>query len=226
MKRPRHGFFGGVIEYFSLILREHAESLLLAVFLALLVRAFVFSTYTARSDSMRPTLLAGELVLGFRVPFGLDLPIFGQLTQGRPPRAGELVVAKCPSGLCLARVVGIPGDRLEMRNQRLIVNQEACRYEARPNSKQELLEQCPTFKGQIHLSADWPAESWGPIVVQPDEVYLLNDNRSDSIDSRRWGAIKSEDVQAQASARWLSLNWGASNGEPWLRWGRSFSRLN
>ncbi|MGE3388335.1 MAG: signal peptidase I, partial [Bdellovibrionales bacterium] len=130
----------GVTEYFSTILREHAESLLLAIALALLVRWLVLSAFVVRSDAMAPTLLEGEVVLGFRPPFGLELPFVGQLSQGRLPRPGELVVSKCPTGLCLLRVVGVPGDRLEMQRQRLVRNQTICQYTAKPGHPQELAE--------------------------------------------------------------------------------------
>ena len=216
----------GLIEYFSTILREHAESLLLAVVLALLVRVLVLSAFVVRSDAMVPTLLEGEVVLGFRPPFGLELPLVGQLTQGRLPRAGELVVTKCPAGLCLLRVVGIPGDRLEMQRQRLMRNQALCQYTATSEQPEELSEVCPDFKGQIRLDPKWAPESWGPLVVPPGHVFVLNDNRVDAADSRQWGSLKLEALQAQASLIWLSFNWGASNNEDWLRWPRSFHRLN
>jgi len=121
---------GGLFDYLSTILREHAESLLLVLALALLTRWLVISAFVIRSDSMAPTLLEGEVILGYRPPFGLELPVVGQLASGREPVPGELVIATCPTGLCLQRVVAVPGDRVEMQRQRLSVNGSVCKYQA------------------------------------------------------------------------------------------------
>lgn len=219
----------GMFEYLSTILREHAESLLLVFAFALLLRWLVISAFVVRSETMAPTLLEGELIIGYRPPFGLDLPLFGEVAKGRDPRPGELIIANCPTGLCLHRVVAVAGDRVEMQRQRLLINGTVCIYrplQAVADSAAQLSESCPQFTGQIQIEDKWEPENYGPTMVPPGTVFVLNDNRMLSTDSRRWGPLKVEDVRAKATAIWLSLNWGASKGEPWFRPQRSFSRLN
>ena len=213
-------------DYLATILREHAESILLVVALGLLVRWLVVSAFVVRSDSMAPTLLEGEVVIGYRPPFGLVLPVVGELTTGRAPLPGELIVSSCPTGLCLQRVVAVSGDRVEMQRQRLSINGVLCKYQVIADHPHQVEENCPSFKGAVQIDAQWAPESWGPVMVPPNQVFVLNDNRMQLGDSRSWGPLKVEDIQAKAMAIWLSLNWGASKDEAWLRPKRSFSRLN
>jgi signal peptidase I len=201
--------------------REHAESLALALILALMVRFFVLAAYVVRSDSMSPTLLGGDIVLGFKPPFG----ILG--TEGREPVRGELVIFNCPGGtsLCLRRVIALGGDRIEMRKQRLAVNGEDCRYT--PTSEKLVLsESCGGLNRPISISADWETENRAASIVPPQHVFVMNDHRPNRDDSRTWGAIPYSDLQSTAVGVWLSFDWSASNGWPQVRWGRTFLRVN
>lgn len=217
---------GRIFDYLSTILREHAESLILVLSLALLVRWLVLSAFVLRSDAMAPTLLEGEVVIGYRPPFGLELPVVGELAKGREAKAGELIISNCPTGLCLQRVVAVSGDRVEMLRQRLSINGQICKYQEIKDLAGQLEEACPGFTATIRIDANWANESWGPTMVPPGQVFVLNDNRVQPGDSRLWGPLKAEDIHAKVTAIWLSLNWGASKGESWLRPNRSFSRLN
>jgi signal peptidase I len=205
-------------------LRDHTESLILALILALLVRWFVVSAFVVRSDSMSPILQQGDLVIGFKPPFGLKF--LGLELTGRPPRRGEMVVFKCPQheGLCLRRVVGLPGDRLEMVRQRLMVNGKMCQYAAdRPATV--LSEICLDHQRRIRVT-NWAEESWGPIVSPPGYFFALSDLRADRDDSRKWGPIAVGALEASTAWIWLSLDWSASNYWPSVNWRRSLTRLN
>jgi signal peptidase I len=193
---------------------------------------------------MEPTILPGEIVIGFRPPFGLVLPGFGRLSQGRPPRRGELVVLKCPTGLCLKRIMGLPGDRIEMQRQRVVLNSHPCLYKKNSELLSQALlgqvavqtadsqhvkiqESCldgPTH--DLQISQEWSDESWGPHIIEPGRVFVLNDNRAQGDDSRQWGPLRMDEIQAQAKLIWLSLNWQTDNGESWLRHRRSFLHIN
>jgi signal peptidase I len=205
------------------LLREHAESLILALVLALLVRWLVVSAFVVRSDLMNPALVKGDIVLGFKAPFGL------KGSGGRQPKRGELVIFNCPGGggMCLRRIVGLPGDRLEMVRQRLIVNGQPCTYTGGNTEGGRVLhETCLGHGRDIAIRADWAPESWGPTICPMERVFVLNDARAENADSRLWGAIPYADLQASAVGVWISLDWSASNGWPLVRWGRTFSRVN
>jgi signal peptidase I len=205
------------------LLREHAESLLLAFALALLVRWLVLSAYVIRSDAMAPTFQKGDIVLGLKTPFDLAG------THSRQPERGELVIFKCPDsdGMCLRRIVGLPGDRVEMIRQRLWLNGESCRYQAAEGSNLAVLkETCLGHSRWVGIEPGWTSESWGPTICPPLHVFVLNDFRPDGADSRRWGVLPYENLVANAVAIWISFDWSASNRWPLVRWQRTFLSVN
>ena len=212
-------------------LRDHAESLVLAVIFAVLVRSFVFSAFRVQSEAMRPTLWQGDLVLGYRLPFGLAIPWSNQRLGGaRVPGRGDLVVIHCPDAdrLCLMRVVGLPGDRIEMTHQRLVINDIPCHYSSRGEGEEfiELDESYQDKSWPIRIAKSWQNESWPPQIVPPHAIFVLNDFRSEQRDSRKWGAVDSSALLAEPVYLLASFDWSVRRGLPRLRPGRFFTRLN
>jgi signal peptidase I len=105
--------------------REYAEAVAAAVLLALAVRAFALESYRIPSGSMAPTLQAGDHVLVSKLAYGVRLPFAGVRLLGRAPRRGDVVVFESPREPgedVVKRVVGVPGDVVELREQILYVN--------------------------------------------------------------------------------------------------------
>jgi signal peptidase I len=106
--------------------REYAEAIVLAVLVAVAVRALALESYRIPSGSMAPTLLPGDHVLVSKLSYGLRLPITGaRLLGGGEPRRGDVVVFESPRQPgrdVVKRVVGVPGDVVELRDQVLHVN--------------------------------------------------------------------------------------------------------
>lgn len=214
------------------VLREYAESLLIALFLAVLVRVFIVSAYQVPTVSMNPTLLEGDFIFGYKPTFGFRLPFTENKIGTTPPQRGQVVIFRCPldtSQRCIKRVVGVEGDRIEIRGKRLIVNGEMASYEARGDygalgyvSIQE------SFKGDsrtILISRATEKENFGPIMVPPGHFFALGDNRDDSHDSRNWGSIPSVYLESRPLFVWLSFDWGhpgAKKTFPQVRWSRLF----
>lgn len=220
------------LQDFTSLLREHAESLILVLVLALILRWTVISSYVVRSDSLYPTALQGDILLGLRLPFGVGVSGWGKVIDGRPARRGELVVFDCPGaeGLCLKRVVAIPGDRIEMIQQRLVLNGQPCEYQQDEKGKVSeppwVTETCLGQSRRVGLASSWAPESWGPFVVPPGQVYVLSDNRPIQDDSRQWGPVLEAQMKAVAVRVILSLDWSASRSGHLIRWARTFRPLN
>src|SRR5918998_5647505 len=113
------------------VVREYAESIIIAVVLALVIRTFIVQAFKIPSGSMEDTLLIGDHILVNKMAYGLQIPFsdtkldfFGLLGD---PQRGDIIVfpfPRDPSRDFIKRVVGLPGERVEVRNHRVYVNGE------------------------------------------------------------------------------------------------------
>lgn len=219
------------------VLREYAESLLIAIFLALVVRSYVISAYQVPTASMNPVLIEGDFIFGYKLPFGVSLPFAAKKWGGAPPRRGEPVIFKCPlnpTHRCIKRVVGLPGDRVEIRGQRLILNGQVAEYrkagELTPAGQIPLVEKIGDEMRVILVAAEPKKEQdFGPTIVPPGHFFALNDHRSEGQDSRHWGAIPLPFLEARPLFIWLSFDWGhpdSPSSLPEVRWQRLFNGVD
>lgn len=213
------------------VLREYAESLLIALFLAVLVRVFIVSAYQVPTVSMNPTLLQGDFIFGYKPTFGFRLPFTDNKIGSTSPERGQVVIFRCPldtSQRCIKRVIGIEGDRVEMRGKRLIINGEMATYEAATKDGSEYTPLKETYKGEsrtILISRAKEKENFGPIMVPPGHFFVLGDSRDSSHDSRDWGSIPLAYLESRPLFVWLSFDWGhpeAKKTLPEVRWSRLF----
>ncbi len=224
--------------------RDYLENILIAVFLALVVRTFVLTGYKVPTSSMAPTLLPGDFIFSYRVPYGLKIPLTETKVAINPPKRGEIVVftyADQPKVNYVKRVIGLPGDRVQIENGELIINGEKLQYENissdQLQSEIQDLPNAETFSESFKVVKEkegdhsrWllfqksqKAHNFGPFIVPPNEVFLLGDNRDSSDDSRYWGTVPIERVEGRVVLIWLSLNWQQrvwENRVPTLRWPR------
>ncbi len=154
--------------------------------------ALTFQVVRVASASMSPTLLPGDLVLVSRLLYVLH-----------PPRRGDLIVLRFPQAEgreFVKRVVGLPGDVVEERGGRFLVNGVAARLAHEESSE----------------DAGGAERALGPSRVSAHRLYVLGDNRGTSLDSRFWGTVYEHDVVGQA----VLVCW--SRGEYWwqVRWDR------
>ena len=155
------------------------------------------------SGSMRPTLLEGDVVLVSRTAYDLKVPLTDvSLARLGEPERGDVVTFTSPrDGVRLIkRIVGLPGDVIEMRDEVLHVNGVPVRY-SQPATVEELSRGVSTqalratehLAGRDHgvqfLPAQSAMRSFGPITVPPDQYFMLGDNRDDSADSRYIGFV-------------------------------------
>lgn len=219
------------------VLREYVESLLVAISVALILRFFVVSAYKIPTGSMTPTLKAGDFVLVYKLPYGVPVPFVpSQRLGARLPKRGDVVVFRYPQNEAvnyIKRVVGLPGERIEIKQKKLFINEVESTYDVLGT---ELINDLPgheyyrvlkeKFHGSTHLvmnREDNEAGFFGPIVVPPGHVFVLGDNRDSSDDSRYWGTVPVKNVDGRVILVWLSLNWLDRWGDdrfPSVRWQR------
>lgn len=154
------------------------------------------------SGSMRPNLLEGDVVFVNRIAYDLKLPLTNIIVARLDePARGDVVVFHSPreeGTRLIKRVIGLPGDRIAMRNKALTINGVTVSYSASPIGKADprhrlVLENTGEDEHVIQWQADgFAGGGFGPIVIPPDHFLMLGDNRDHSGDSRYFGLVRRE----------------------------------
>ena len=177
--------------------------------LALFVRTFVVQAFKIPSGSMVPTLAIGDHILVNKFIYGVKLPFTSatMIPISRPAR-GDIIVFKYPQDEkkdFIKRVVGLPGDRVDVRQQQVYIND-------RPLVEAYAVHQGPSTQGQ----AINPRDDYGPVTVPAGAYFVMGDNRDHSLDSRYWGFVRAEKIKGRA----FLIYWSWDGAERWVRWER------
>jgi len=204
-------------------LREYFESILVAVVLALFVRTFVFQAFKIPTGSMKPNLLVGDHLIVNKFIFApAVLGLERALLPMRPIERGDIIVFKFPEEPerdFIKRVIGLPGDTLELRNQTVLINGQAL---TEPYAHYLFP---PAAEGQMEGDL---RRKYGPVTVPDGHFFMMGDNRDDSQDSRFWGFLPETYVKGRA----LFIYWSfdtPEDGSPGgfaPRWGRLFHQIH
>jgi signal peptidase I len=206
------------------VAREYFESLVIAVVLALFIRTFVVQAFKIPTGSMEPNLLIGDHLLVNKFIFG---PFLGGIERTLLPmddiERREVIVFKYPEEPerdFIKRVIGLPGDQVEVRHKRVYVNGKlldepyAHYLEAPPPVPHEV------EPGDRQPSIGDPRDSYGPVTVPPKHYFVMGDNRDNSQDSRYWGFLPREYVKGRALVIYWSYEAEAGNILTGTRWSR------
>ena len=220
-------------------LREYTEALTLAIVMAIVLRTFVFAAYKISNMSMEPGMKLGDFVIGYKLPYGVHIPFTNIRLGHSTPRRGDILVFRCPKEKdlsCVKRVVGLEGDRIEIKGKRLILNQKPASYTKEDESLEPyfrsaaqlvvLRERSVGGAHKILISDDRQDSNFGPYIVPPRHVFMLGDNRDFSEDSRHWGAVPIEAIESRLVWVWFSIEWSHLPDGDYssrVRWDRIFS---
>ncbi|WP_084650548.1 signal peptidase I [Desulfovibrio litoralis] len=194
------------------IIVDYIEALVIAVILALFIRAFIVQAYTIPSGSMKDTLLIGDFLLVNKFAYGIKIPFTNKtIINTGEPQHGDIIVFANPNDPdkedYIKRVVGLPGDVLEMRDHVLYRNGEKV-------DESYLRELVP-----YGSTAD--KSNFASITVPPDSFFMMGDNRDESWDSRGWGFVPREKLIGKA---WR-IYWSWDKETSSVRWGRIGSSM-
>jgi signal peptidase I len=208
----------------------------ISVALFLVLRTFIIEAFKIPSGSMERTLLIGDFLLVNKLAYGAEIPFtHKRLPALRDPQRGDVIVFESPEDLSktyVKRLVGLPGDTLEMKAGRLIRNavQLKERYVWHITPEIDPVEE--RFRWQrdyVVQSANasvgyYPSRNnWGPLVVPKRNYFVLGDNRDNSSDSRYWGFVADSLVKGRPFVIYYSYAPDSAEGFPWLtriRWTR------
>jgi len=190
-------------------LRETIEAIVIALVLALFIRTFIVQAFKIPSGSMIPTLLIGDHLLVNKFLYGVRNPLNGQVwIPLAKPRQGDIIVFKYPrdpSQDFIKRVVGVAGDKVEVKNKELFVNDAPY-----------------VVKGPIHSDPQIRPglrDNFGPVIVPEHAVFVMGDNRDNSHDSRFWGCVDLTAIKGKAMILYWSWDSDASLAQS-VRWNR------
>lgn len=187
--------------------REYGEALVIAVVLALVIRAFVFQAFSIPSGSMIPTLLIGDYLLVNKFVYGIRNPINNKVwIPLSKPQRWDIVVfifPQDPSKDYIKRVVGLPGEKVQIINKKLYINGEQLETPHAVNSDPTLMSGAAT---------ESPRDNFGPVVVPPNSFFVMGDNRDHSYDSRFWGAVPMDALRGKAFLIYFS--WAGDHAAP------------
>jgi signal peptidase I len=190
-------------------IQEYIEAIIIAILIAVVIRTFVIQAYKIPSRSMVPTLLVGDHLLVNKFIYGVKIPYIRKtIIPITDPQRSDIIVFIYPNDRSkdfIKRVIGIGGDKIEIKNKKIFINDK---------------EYSDTFgrysDNVIYPGALQPRDNYGPVNVPQGSLFVMGDNRDESADSRFWGFVDLKDVLGKA----MVIYWSWDREDQSLRWRR------
>jgi signal peptidase I len=179
------------------LIREYAESIAIAVLLALVIRTYLVQAFKIPSGSMEDTLAIGDHLLVNKFIYGTKIPFVDKrVLTIRDPRQGDVIVFEYPedpSKDFIKRVVGVPGDVVEGKEKKVYVNGKL--YE----NPHEIHKEKDIIPKEMN-----PRDTFGPVTVPAGSYFVMGDNRDRSYDSRFWKFVRRDQIKGLAFIKYWS----------------------
>jgi signal peptidase I len=195
--------------------QEYIEAIIIAILIALVIRTFAIQAFKIPSRSMVPTLLVGDQILVNKFIYGVKIPYLRKMIiPVTNPEKGDIVVFIYPNDRSkdfIKRVIGIAGDKIEIKNKRIFINNK------------EYSDSYGVYSDNlIYPGVIQPRDNFGPVTVPQNSLFVMGDNRDESSDSRYWGFVDIKDVEGKA----FIIYWSWDREDNNLRWRRLGSLLH
>jgi signal peptidase I len=191
---------------------EFAASLAPVLGLVLVLRSFMIEPFQIPSKSMVPTLKVGDFILVSKWSYGLRLPVLRtKIFDVDSPKRGDVVVFFPPDEerYFIKRLVGLPGDKIQVINGKLYVNNAAMPQtdtiiDTGASRSQVMMEDLDGVEHLIQkrVPPTRMSQNFSTLVPQ-GHYFMMGDNRDNSSDSRVWGPVPEERIVGKAFARWM-----------------------
>jgi signal peptidase I len=179
------------------LIREYAESIAIAILLALVIRTYLVQAFKIPSGSMEDTLAIGDHLLVSKFTYGTKIPFADtRVLKVRDPRRGDVIVFEYPedpSKDFIKRVIGIPGDVVEGKEKKVYVN--GALYE----NPHEVHKEKDIIPKEMN-----PRDTFGPVTVPEGSYFVMGDNRDRSYDSRFWKFVRRDQIKGVAFIKYWS----------------------
>lgn len=172
------------VQFKKSTVREYFESIVITAVIALFVTTFVLQAFKIPTGSMESNLLIGDHLLVNKFVYGLHDRLLGKILPYEELKRGDVIVFKFPQNPDVAyvkRLIGLPGDHLEMIGRTIYVN------------NQPLVEKYTQYiePGSVY-------EHFGPYDIAEGQYFAMGDNRDNSQDSRYWGTVPRDHIIGKA----------------------------
>jgi signal peptidase I len=219
--------------------RQEVRPLLIIALVMFSIRSSLADWNDVPTGSMKPTILEGDRVFVNKLAYDLKVPFTTwHIAQWSNPQRGDIVVFYSPKDgqRLVKRVIGLPGDTVELRNEQLVINRQPVEYApADPEIAAQLsgvehergifaTEKLPAAP-HVVMAIDGVSamRTFAPIQVPQSRYFMMGDNRDNSFDSRYFGTVARGQIVGRATGVVLSIN----KENHWLpRWSRTCSSLD
>ena len=218
-------------------IKSNLLTLFYALVIALIIRTFLIQPFFIPSSSMEPNLLVGDRLFASKFDYGYSKhsfpfslgPLSNRIFSNIPDR-GDVIIFKPPHTNLdyIKRLIGLPGDRIEVQNGNLIINSKSLEYEnIREDSKvlkngrvikinvlKETLPNGISYEIYNYLDGS-PGDNTKEFVVPENHYFFMGDNRDNSNDSRFWGTVEFNRLVGKAQIIFFSTEDGSTILEFW-----------
>jgi signal peptidase I len=211
-----------VVKFISKLWKEWRITIFFVIFVIIPVKSSLADWNWVPTGSMNPTILEGDLIYVNKLAYGLRFPLtFYRLAKWSDPKRGDIVVCFSPEdeSRLVKRIVAIPGDRVEMKNNVIFLNGRPLTYTKIDSKYAEQLTSklkshsilaTENLDGTTHVVMSIPSISairnFGPITVPKDSYFVMGDNRDNSRDSRYFGFVNRKAIIGEAKGVILSFD--------------------
>lgn len=170
---------------------DYVIIIIAAYLIALFVTSFIIINCRIPSGSMENTIMTGDRVIGLRLTYTFGKPQRGDIAVFYAPEKALLLNGKEEGTLYIKRVVGLPGDTIEVKNHRIYIN-----------GSEEPLDE-PYLEESFHTNR---LANFGPYTIPEGQYFMMGDHRDNSSDSRAWGTVPEDSIVAKALFTYWPLN--------------------
>lgn len=199
---------------------DYARAFFPIFLVVLILRSFILEPFRIPSSSMMPTLLRGDFILVNKYEYGIRLPVLNtRVIANNNPKRGDIIVFRYPEDPSIPfikRVIGVPGDHVQYKNKRLIINDVPVELEhrglyrgaepdERENKARRLSERLGALTHDILVNPRYPSRLEVDRTIPEGHYFVLGDNRDNSRDSRYWGLVPDENLVGRAFYIWMNF---------------------
>ena len=218
-----------------LLWRRHVRPILTLVLVFTACRSSLVDWNDVPTGSMQPTIFIGDRIFVNKLAYDLKVPFTTwHVAEWGQPKRGDVVVFFSPADdvRLVKRVVGLPGDTVELRDNHLFINGEEANYGPADSRFPAAMVNHPGTSGGVFASETVGGithpimrlprvyntlRNYGPSVIPPDNYFMMGDNRDNSGDSRVFGFVERSRIVGRASAVAISLDPDRSYLPRWQR---------